>query len=174
MGAYYESMLSDTYGTNNVMLFNNYPDAYEALRKKKLAGFYDDDAMAINVLREYREFDTISAGMPILPVGAGFHKDSVELSSLFRKFMEEFKGSPEEQEMHERWYNHPVEECHRDIEAIKYGKPILVATLASVPPFSFMADGELDGYDCQHITLAENIRRRSHGFERRQRRNTER
>lgn len=149
MGAYYESMLSDTYGTNNVMLFNNYPDAYEALRKKKLAGFYDDDAMAINVLREYREFDTISAGMPILPVGAGFHKDSVELSSLFRKFMEEFKGSPEEQEMHERWYNHPVEECHRDIEAIKYGKPIMVATLASVPPFSFMADGELDGYEIE-------------------------
>ncbi len=149
MGNHNESLLSKTYGIENLMLFNNDPDAYAALLKKKYSGYYSDDAMAIGALKEYKEFDTISTNLPKLPVGAGFNKDSIELIGLFQRFMDEFGGSPEEADMHDRWYYHPIEECHRDIEEIKTGRPIVFATIANVPPFTLVSNGELDGYEIE-------------------------
>lgn len=149
MGCHLESYITQIYGIDNVMLFNNDPDAYEALHKKRIAAYYNDDGMAITTLQEFPEFDTISTNLPHLPVGAGFNKDSVELTALFQKFIDEFQGTPEYQDMHDRWYNHPLEECHVDVDEIKDGRPIVMATMGSVPPFTFVSSNVIDGYEVE-------------------------
>lgn len=148
-GSAQEFALLDRFGADRILSFNTEPDATEAVRVGKVGAFYMNRLATIGLMMTQTEFDTIPTAFPPSDVGACFHPDSTRLSDQFKCFMDTFKVSREYEDMHYRWYNFPGTEAHSDIELPEQGQPIKIAVLGSTPQFSFMVNGELDGYEIE-------------------------
>ena len=149
LGSLAEQYCHKKFGIENVMSFNSEIDAIESLCRGKMDAFYIDDIVAMHPLHEHTELTYINTSMPAMPLAAGFGKDNVELSEQFRAFIDELKSSGEHEEMLERWLSSYGPDSHREIELPEEGEPVKIAILAVIPPFSFMLNGQFDGYEVE-------------------------
>ena len=149
LGALAEQYCHKKFGVDNVMSFNSEVDALEALYRNKMETFYIDDIVAMHPLHEHPELTYIETAIPALPLAAGFGKDKVELSEQFRTFLEELRSSGEHEEMLGRWLASYGPDSHREIELPEEGEPVTIAIMAVMPPFSFMLNGQFDGYEVE-------------------------
>ena len=149
LGSLTEPYCHKKFGVSNVMSFNSEIDAIESLRREKMVTFYIDDIVAMHPLHEHPELTYIDTSMPAMPLAAGFGKDKVELSEQFRAFIDELKSSGEHEEMLGRWLSSYGPDSHREIELPEEGEPVKIAILAVIPPFSFMLNGQFDGYEVE-------------------------
>lgn len=151
LGSLAEQYCHKRFGISDVMSFNSEVDALESLYRGKLSAFYIDDIVAIHPLKEHPEITYIGTDIPVLPLAAGFDKDETELSEMFRSFIGDITESGQKEEMLVRWLASDGIESHREIELPTEGKPIVVAIMATIPPFNFMLDGQFDGYEIELV-----------------------
>lgn len=149
IGSIQEQYLHGRRGTEGVMTFNGDVDAIESVLRGKTDGFFIDDLFSIEPMALHSELDTIPASVPVSPVAACFSFDNRELSEQFASFIATFKDSEENKEMLRRWMNISDPNRHRDVEEVTSGTPIKVATLGTVPPYNFVYNGEVDGYEVE-------------------------
>ena len=149
LGSLAEQNLSKMHGQDNLVIFNTDTDATYAVLSGKADAFYIDDATTIDVLNAHPELDTISTMFEALPVGVCFSKDNAELSHQFEEFFAEFSQTEEYEQMHDRWYNGKGLDRHVDVEKVTDGKPIKLIVMGTTPPFNFVQNGKLDGYEVE-------------------------
>lgn len=148
-GSVQDQMLAYKIGTDNYVTYNTITDEVEAVLKGRADACYLDNLSTLEILGKYDNLDTITSDFPEMPVGAVFNKNDLELSNLFRQFIEEFRESPAAEEMKSRWYSKVSDSSHCDLPEVKTGTPLKVACMANDVPFEFMLNGVLDGYDVE-------------------------
>ena len=149
LGTFYEEYLDKKYGISNVKSFNNDVDGIISLRSGHIAAYFMDNICSIMPLREYPELDTISIDMPPMPVAACFRLEDQHLSAQFVKFLNEFKLTPEYDDMYDRWLKGDTKDAHKDVDIIAEGSVLRVATNLSVPPMDTMLNGLPDGFEIE-------------------------
>lgn len=151
LGSLQEQFIHEKRGFDNVMSFNSEVDAIEAVIRGKVAAFYIDDLVALEPLSKHPELDSLSvdASELALPIGVCFGFDRRELANIFQTFIDEFEPSEQNREMLGRWLENSGSESHRDIEEIAGNNPIKVGVLTTLPPFNFLLDGRVDGYEAE-------------------------
>lgn len=149
LGTITETHLFKKYGMANAKSFNNDVDGITALRSGYIAAYYLDNVNAIIPLREYPELDTISSDMDPMPVAACFRLDDDYLSAQFEKFINEFKQTPEYEDMYDRWFRGDLLEAHKDVKGIANGPVLKVATILGSPPMNLMLNGIPDGFELE-------------------------
>lgn len=150
-GTAQEFALLDRFGPDRLLSFNTEPDAIEAVRTGKVGAFYMNRLATIGIMMTQTDLDTIPTAFPIVDVGACFNLDSTELAGQFQCFMDTFKLSDDAADMYYRWYNLSGDVAHRNIEMPSEGQPVKVGVLGSTPQFSFVQNGELDGYEIELV-----------------------
>lgn len=151
IGSIAEQYCHKRFGIGDVMSFNSEIDALESLYRGKMSAFYIDDIVAVHPLHEHPEITYIETDIPLMPLAAGFDKDKKELSEKFQAFIGNLTESGLKDEMLERWLTSNGIESHREIEVPTEGQPIVVAIMATIPPFNFMLDGKYDGYEIELV-----------------------
>ncbi len=149
LGSSQEQYVHGRRGVDGVLSFNTPVDAIESVLRGKSDGFYIDDIFSVEPLAVHSELDTIPTGIPASNIAACFSFENRELSQQFRGFVEIITASGENAEMVGRWMNVKDSLRHRDVPSVASGTPFKVAVLGTVPPFNFMLDGELDGYEIE-------------------------
>ena len=150
-GTVQEFALLDRFGPDRLLSFNTEPDAIEAVRIGKVGAFYMNRLATIGIMMTQTDLDTIPTAFPIVDVGACFNLDSTELAGQFQCFMDTFKLSDDAADMYYRWHNLSGDVAHRNIEMPSEGQPVKVGVLGSTPQFSFVQNGELDGYEIELV-----------------------
>lgn len=149
LGGIPEQELPEKWGEENIVIFNTDSDAIYALLSNKVDAYYSDDITFIEPMNQHPQLTYIATYFTPLPVGACFGKENAELASQFEQFIDYFSQTEEFSEMRERWWNKGGVERHRDIEAIGKGEPIKFGVNGVLPPFNFMLNGELDGFEVE-------------------------
>lgn len=150
-GTAQEFALLDRFGPDRLLSFNTEPDAIEAVRIGKVGAFYMNRLATIGIMMTQTDLDTIPTAFPIVDVGACFNLDSTELAGQFQCFMDTFKLSDDAADMYYRWHNLSGDVAHRNIEMPSEGQSVKVGVLGSTPQFSFVQNGELDGYEIELV-----------------------
>ena len=151
LGTLAEENLHRKQGTSHVKSFNNDVDGITALRSGYTSAYYLDNVNAILPLREYPDLDSISSDMPPMPIAACFRLEDENLSDQFEKFLNEFKLTPEYEDLFNRWFKGDLQEAHRDVEEISGGPLLKVATMLGSPPMSMLLNGIFDGFEIELI-----------------------
>ncbi len=151
LGSVGESYVNERRGMRDVQSYNSEVDGLEAVLSGKVMGYYIDDIIAVNAMKDNPLLDTIGCAAPILQVGAGFSFDQRELSGQFEAFVAEYTASGRMQEARDRWWKESSASSHRDIPQSATGKPIKVATMGTMPPISFLLNGTMDGIEVELI-----------------------
>lgn len=149
LGTLTEAHLHKKYGISHIKSFNSDVDGITALRSGHISAFYLDDVTSLGPLREYPELDTISLDMPPMPVAVCFRLEDENLPTKFEEFFDEFKQSPEYEDMYDRWFKGNIKDAHKDVEEIAEGSTLRVATMLSVPPMETMLKGFPDGFEIE-------------------------
>ena len=150
-GTSQEFALLDRFGPDRLLSFNTEPDAIEAVRAGKVGAFYMNRLATVGIMMTQTDLDTIPTAFPVVDVAACFNMDSTGLAGQFQCFMDTFKLSDDAADMYYRWHNLSGEEAHRNIEMPSEGLPVKVGVLGSTPQFSFVLNGELDGYEIELV-----------------------
>ena len=91
--------------------------------------------------------DSVSAGLPEIPVGACFRLDDHELQEDFNRFLSDIRQDGTYQKMMDRWTS-ADDPATLDVPQPRgKGRIIRVATFPSMPPFNFICSGKPSGLE---------------------------
>ncbi len=91
--------------------------------------------------------DSVSAGLPAIPVGACFQLDDHELQEDFNRFLSDIRQDGTYQKMMDRWTS-ADDPATLDVPQPRgKGRIIRVATFPSIPPFNFICSGKPSGLE---------------------------
>ena len=91
--------------------------------------------------------DSVSAGLPAIPVGACFRLDDHELQEDFNRFLSDIRQDGTYQKMMDRWTS-ADDPATLDVPQPRgKGRIIRVATFPSMPPFNFICSGKPSGLE---------------------------
>ncbi|MBQ0024396.1 MAG: ABC transporter permease subunit [Bacteroidales bacterium] len=148
-GSLDEHDMIDRFGIGHVKAYNSDADVLQAVISGKVPVGLMDDVIMVEPLFDHPDLVTWYCSRPAMPVGAIFNKENTELSESFAEFIEQFKDSEEAKDMEYRWTKTSGPERHVDIEEVAGDDPLIVATMGTSPPFNFVANGSVDGYEAE-------------------------
>ena len=91
--------------------------------------------------------DSVSAGLPSIPIGACFRLDDTELQQDFNRFLSDIRRDGTYQEIMDRWTNTDDPSALAIPESHGKGRTIRVATFPAMPPFNFISAGKPSGLE---------------------------
>ena len=99
--------------------------------------------------------DSVSAGLPEIPVGACFRLDDHELQEDFNRFLSDIRQDGTYQKMMDRWTS-ADDPATLDVPQPRgKGRIIRVATFPSMPPFNFICSGKPSGLEPDLLVVVD-------------------
>ncbi len=144
----------------NIHRMANTADMLAALQKGKVDIAAGENLELIFNKTLADQVDSISAGLPFIPIGAIFPMDDTGLQQDFNDFLSEIRSDGTFDEIMGRWT------CAEDPSALTIpqqrgtGDVLRVAIYPSLPPFSFITDGKPSGLEPDLLTEWANRRNR--------------
>ena len=102
--------------------------------------------------------DSVSAGLPAVPVGACFPLDGTELQQDFNRFLSEIRRDGTYQELMNRWAQADDPSTLDVPKQHGKGRTIRAAVFPSIPPLSFICNGKPSGLEPDLLTEWANRR----------------
>ena len=102
--------------------------------------------------------DSLSAGLPAIPVGACFRKDGTGLQEDFNDFLSEIRSDGTYQKILDRWTRADDPSALAIPQPRGKGRTLRVATFPSMPPLNFISSGQLSGLEPDLLTEWANRR----------------
>ena len=102
--------------------------------------------------------DSVSAGLPAIPVGACFRMDETELQQDFNEFLSEIRSDGTYQKILDRWTQADDPSALAIPQPQGKGRTLRVATFPSMPPLNFISSGHLSGLEPDLLTEWANRR----------------
>lgn len=128
--------------------YNSVVDQLEALTGGKIDGIVTDEPVARVVIGETRGIGCIPELMMEDSYGYILRKEDRELAAEFDALLREFREDGTLAEADARWFG---EDESAKVLPETYGTPdrgtLVMAVMSSKPPFTYMKDGELVGYE---------------------------
>ena len=91
--------------------------------------------------------DSVSAGLPSIPIGACFRLDGSELQQDFNSFLSDIRSDGTYQEILDRWSNADDPSTLDIPQSHGTGRTLRVATFPTMPPFNFICSGMPSGLE---------------------------
>ncbi len=102
--------------------------------------------------------DSVSAGLPAIPVGACFRMDETDLQQDFNDFLSEIRRDGTYQKILDRWTQADDPSSLPLPQPRGNGRTLRVATFPSIPPLNFISSGQLSGMEPDLLTEWANRR----------------
>jgi polar amino acid transport system substrate-binding protein len=125
-------------------------DGYEALRSKKVdAVAYDRDIMEIAV-RNMPEMMILPQNYGTYKIGIGINKENTELLQKVNAQLDKLEADGILPEMKERWLGKKDQQLPAGVAKDDKSLPVItIGTSGLVPPWTFMFNNKLTGYDIE-------------------------
>lgn len=147
-----------------VSYFNNFADLALALKHGKIDFFLNSNISYMMISKEYPSFITTDDSLAIFDIGAIFPwtDEGQALRDEFNEYLYEVKTDGTLQRLQDYWI---TAEARNPIELPQDGgKGVLrMATCSTMPPFSYVVDGEHAGYEV--ALVADFCRKNGYGLQ---------
>ena len=147
-----------------IMRLANSADMLAALENGKLdvAG---EENLSVTFNKEIAaKVDSVSAGLPPMPIGACFDLDNIQLKQDFDSFLADIRGDGTYQKIYDRWRNADDFSALDPPQQRGTGQTLRVAIYPAMPPFSFISSGKPSGLEIDILTEWANRRNRQLEF----------
>lgn len=160
MGSTHDAYATKEMPEAEIVRVETEPDMFLALLQRKCDAVITDFSSLIYAQQQYPELQEIPSDFPPDYYGMGFQKKDVELHSQFNTFLKEIRESGLYQEIYDRWILHTRDSEMPFIDVPTEGNPLQVAVAATQPPFAFMKNQQIVGFDIEIILrFAQKIKR---------------
>ena len=102
--------------------------------------------------------DTVSIGLPPMPIGACFRLDNTQLKQDFDSFLADIRRDGTYQEIFDRWKNADDPSAVAMPQQTGTGQTLHIGIYPAVPPFNFIRSGEPSGLEPNILTEWANRR----------------
>ena len=144
----------------DIMRLANTTDMLAALENGKVdvAG---EENLSVTFNKEIAaKVDTVSAGLPPMPIGACFALDNTQLKQDFDSFLADIRRDGTYQEIYDRWRHADAPSDIAIPQQHGTGQTLRVAIYPAMPPFSFISSGKPSGLEIDILTEWANRRNR--------------
>ena len=144
----------------DIMRLANTTDMLAALENGKVdvAG---EENLSVTFNKEIAaKVDTVSAGLPPMPIGACFALDNTQLKQDFDSFLADIRRDGTYQEIYDRWRHADDPSDIAIPQQHGTGQTLRVAIYPAMPPFSFISSGKPSGLEIDILTEWANRRNR--------------
>ena len=102
--------------------------------------------------------DSVSAGLPPMPIGACFRLDNTQLKQDFDSFLTDIRRDGTYQQIYDRWRSTDDPSAMAIPQQRGTGRTLRVAIYPAMPPFSFISSGKPSGLEIDILTEWANRR----------------
>jgi len=102
--------------------------------------------------------DSVSAGLPSIPIGAIFRQDNTALQQDFNNFLADIRRDGTYQRIYDRWQRAEDPTALSVPQQRGTGRTLRVATYPAMPPFNFICSGKPSGLEPELLTEWANRR----------------
>lgn len=148
-----EEQLNNDFSDSNVMLIDTEADLIQALISGQADVILLDGHVIKYHLHNLDGVKILEEPYSVEDAGFAFNKDSgKELVESFNEFLSQLKSDGTYDEIYDKWINNAHSADMPDLPLIKEGTPLRVGTASTIPPMSFIQNGELCGFDIEMMT----------------------
>ena len=124
-----------------------------------------DENLSVTFNKEIAsKVDSVSAGLPPMPIGACFRLDNTQLKQDFDSFLTDIRNDGTYQKIFDRWRNADDPSAVALPQQRGTGQTLHVAIFPAMPPFSFISSGKPSGLEIDMLTEWANRRNRQLEF----------
>ena len=120
---------------------------------------YEDLSVAFNK-EVSSKVDTVSSGLPSMPIGACFRMENTQLKQDFDSFLAETRRDGTYQQIYDRWKEAGDAAEVTVPQQRGTGQKLRIAIYPAMPPFSFISNGKPSGLEIDLLTEWANRRNR--------------
>ena len=141
-----------------ILRLANSTDMLAALESGKV-DVIGEENLSVTFNREIAaKVDSVSAGLPPMPIGACFRKDNTQLKQDFDSFLADIRSDGTYQQIYDRWRNASDPSAVSLPQQRGTGQTLRVAIYPAMPPFSFISSGKPSGLEIDILTEWANRR----------------
>ena len=133
-------------------------DMLAALESGKVEVAGDENLSVVFNKEIASKVDTVSTGLPPMPIGACFRLDNTQLKQDFDSFLAEIRRDSTYQKIFDRWSSADDPSTVEQPQQRGTGKTLRVAIYPGMPPFSFISSGNPTGLEIDLLTEWANRR----------------
>ena len=158
LGSIQDMAVTDMAPDAEIMRMGNVPDMLAALESGRVDVIGEENLSVIFNKEIASKVDSVSAGLPPMPIGACFHSENTQLKQDFDNFLADIRRDGTYQRIYDRWKNADDPSTIAIPEQRGTGQKISVAICPAMPPFSFISSGEPSGLEIDLLTEWANRR----------------
>ncbi len=149
MGSVHDSWATKQYPNAEILQFQNISDLINSLNNNKVDAILYDQVSAIEVLKKNPELGILAKDVFVVPIAAGFNKESTELRNQFNAFLAKIKSDGTYKNMVDRWVDRSVDSMP-DIPVSSANGTLKNGVVSDIGmPFTIIKDGSLAGFDIE-------------------------
>ena len=142
----------------NILRLTNEADMFAALEKGKVDVIGEDNLSITFNKKIAAKNDSISAGLPAIPIGACFRLGNTKLKQDFDSFLADVRKDGTYQKIYDKW-SKADDPAAMDLPQQRgTGKTLHVAIFPTMPPFNFICSGKPSGLEIDLLTEWANRR----------------
>ncbi|MBQ7509735.1 MAG: ABC transporter permease subunit [Prevotella sp.] len=142
----------------DMMRLANTTDMLAALENGKVDVAGEENLSVIFNKEIAAKVDTVSAGIPPMPIGACFRLDNTQMKQDFDSFLSDIRSDGTYQQIYDRWRNADDPSSVAIPPQRGTGQTLRVAIYPAMPPFSFISSGKPSGLEIDILTEWANRR----------------
>ena len=158
IGSIQDIAVTDMAPDADIQRMANYSDLLVALESGKVDVGGSETLMLIFNKEVSKKVDSVSSGLPSIPIGACLRLDNRELQQDFNNFLSEIRRDGTYEEILDRWENTEDPSTQEIPQQRGKGRILRVATFPSMPPFNFICSGKPSGLEPDLLTEWANRR----------------
>jgi polar amino acid transport system substrate-binding protein len=158
IGSIQDIAVTDMAPGANIMRMTSQTDLLAALDNGKVdaAG---GESLTLTFCKEVAaKVDSVSTGLPPIPIAACFRLDNTELQQDFNRFLADIKSDGTYQQIYDRWQQSEDPSAMAIPQQRGTGRTLRVATYPAMPPFNFINYGKPSGLEPALLTEWANRR----------------
>jgi len=158
IGSIQDIAITDLAPDADILRVASSADLLKALESGKVDVAGSESLTLIFVKEVAEKVDSVSSGLPSIPIGACFRQDNTALQQDFNSFLADIRRDGTYQDILDRWINAEDPSAMAIPQQRGTGRTLQVATNPSLPPFNFICSGELSGLEPDLLTEWANRR----------------
>ena len=147
IGSIQDIAVTDMAPDANILRMKSQTDLLAALDNGKVdaAG---GESLTLTFCKEVAaKVDSVSTGLPPIPIAACFRLDNTELQQDFNRFLADIKSDGTYQQIYDRWQQSEDPSAMAIPQQRGTGRTLRVATYPAMPPFNFINSGKPSGLE---------------------------
>ncbi len=158
VGSIQDIAVTDMAPDADIQRMTSQADLLAALDNGKLDAAGSESLTLIFCKEVAAKVDSVSTGLPPIPVAACFRLDNIELQQDFNRFLADIRRDGTYQQIYDSWRQSENPSAMAVPQQRGTGRTLRVATYPAMPPFNFISSGKPSGLEPALLTEWANRR----------------